>query len=152
MKDKAKELKNVHIDRSFLDRAPSNYPNRDKYWTSYPEIAPLLYDQAESYFHQKENISHSKVGEAQIDKYAQAYIDSVAAPKQVHNINEVLSSVVLDSINVIDNINLLDSLNKDIQSNPRIATVLNNHPEMVRVYYNTITVPELRQDTKHLYY
>ena len=153
LKDKAKELRDYEIDESFLQRVPNKYPTHSSYWTMHSEIVPKLYNHANAYFHVGGNIKFSNVANSKIDKYAEAYIDSIAASLKIENIESVLSRAVLDSLKLFEfRSELTATLLNDIKEHPNLAIVLNNHPEAVRIYAHSIGARSLRSNPQHLLY
>ena len=156
LKEKAAELNDFKIDDSYLRRLPGTYPNHSKYWVNYADLSGNLYNHANSYFHQKNAVPFSTIANAKINDYAESYInaviDSVAVKYMVVTLDSILNQAAIDSLRIFNNSALNDSLLNDIIENRYIAHTLNNHPEAVRVYYNSLNAPSMRKDPRHLYY
>ena len=78
-----------------------------------------------------------------------AYNDSVKLSLQYQRLEDALSHTVIDSIAAIGL--STDRLLSDINQDPRLAVLFNNHPQIVRVYGNSFST-QLRADPSHLYY
>ncbi|MBD5277545.1 MAG: hypothetical protein HDS30_07850 [Bacteroides sp.] len=151
LNDKAKEFEKFEIDRSFLDRVPHKYPNYKSFWTSYSSIPTQLYSHANAYYHLGKNISFQDIAGSKFNQYAVAYIDSLNSMRKIESLDKVLSNCVLDTLlNLSFYEGLQDSLFNDINLHSRLAVLLNNHPEAVRVYANSLHAPSLRAQPKHL--
>lgn len=153
LKEKALEFRNFNIDRSFLDRVPKKYPRSNKYWSDYAELSPLLYSHANGYFHGKSDIKFRDAAHETIARYAVTYIDSVSSTGRLNYKELVLNQAVIDSLAMCASFpGDIDSVTNDMKQYPTLAIFLNNHPEAVRVYCNSIMAPGLRRDTRHLSY
>ncbi|MDE5787422.1 MAG: hypothetical protein K2H79_02615, partial [Bacteroidaceae bacterium] len=153
LEEKALEFRKFNIDRSFLDRVPKKYPHSNKYWSDYSEIFPLLNSRANGYFHGKSNVKFRDAAHEAIARYAATYIDSVSSTGRLNCKELELSQAVIDSLAKCASFpGGIDSVTNDMKQYPTLAIFLNNHPEAVRVYCNSIIAPGLRRDTRHLSY
>ena len=69
-------------------------------------------------------------------------------------LENVLNRTVMDSLKemAVSFKNFNETLLSDINENPDIAIVLNNHPEILRIYLNSFNAPSLRKKPSHLFY
>lgn len=153
LKNKALEFKNFQINKSYLDKVPKKYPDKDKYWTKYDQLTPVLNKHTNTYFHTKYDIKFNQVADAKIDKYAILYIDSLSSSSKIDSLESLLNPSVLDSLKLFSYDNEISGkLLEDIKDEGRLPIFLNNYPAAVRVYYNSILIPSLRKNISHLYY
>lgn len=151
LKEKAKEFEKFHINDSYLNNLSKKYPYPDRNWTQYSEISSTLLNRANSYFHNTKSEKLNLIADSKIDKHAEIYVDSISSLLQIESLESALNSSALDSLILFSHqTGIRDSLLMDISNNPSIALALNNHPQAVRVYANTLNAPSLRKDTKHL--
>ncbi len=95
------------------------------------------------------NTHLSTLGNGCVGVSMSAYNDSVRLSSQFQRLEDALSPAVMDSIAAIGL--STDYLLSDINQDPRLAVMLNNHPQIIRVYGNSIST-QLRTDPSHLYY
>lgn len=153
LKDKARELRNFPINRSYLEKIPSKFPNNSKYWTTHSQITPILNTRANEYFHDTNDVRFCDAANASIATFTKLYIDSISTQGRKDYQEITLNQSVIDSLTRCSSTpGIIDSLKHDLTINPLLGFFLNNHPEAIRIYCNSFMVPELRRGTRHLAY
>lgn len=122
-----------------LDQDAINGPDR-KYnmrrtANPYSSNYSVLSERTNSYFNSVQNVTFSSLAKGKIGKSSTFFMDSIKTATIISNLESVVSKNVLDSVNTY-NVNRQMLLN-DIKSDKRLALLLNNHPELVRIYNNT---------------
>lgn len=152
LEDKAKEFKSFPIDRSYLDGLDGKYAGAIS-WKTYDEVGAKMLTHSNSFFHQAKNIRICDIAGSIVDGYAASFIDSCVRVMTISSVESVFSKQVLDSINQFtDKTGLCDSLLADVNKKYELAIFLNHNPQALRVYCNTLGVPELRRRPAHLHY
>ncbi len=152
MAEKMGQLSTVDIDKSALTTITRRYPGYNSYWTTYNQISPLLSSRGNSYFRNLSNLRLNDMAKRKIAYYASAYVDSISANMEISSLSSVLNQAALDTVASFDRQNLNDSILKDINSNRALVSLFNHHPEVIRVYFNTLSIPALRSNLRHLFY
>ncbi len=96
----------------------------------------------------KSNISFSQLASETIKNN---YIDSLKAPLKYKALEDAFNKIAIDSIKAIMDQETQYTLLEDVNKSRGLSGLLNRHPEIVRVYVNSIKT-ELRNNTSHLYY
>lgn len=102
----------------------------------------------------KDGVVLQSLGNGSVKKCIEDIDNADRNATSINNLQQVLNSVTLDSIRLYGSFSngIERDLLSDIQSDYRIAEFLNMHPSAVKVYCNSIKVPELRRDLGHLLY
>ena len=148
---KAGELKNFKVNEKELSRLRNKYGIGENMATDQKTMfMPIRYGISESFSRSltKPNLSLSQMINEDI---LHNYIDSLKNPIKYNNLEEVLIQSVIDSTELFNNLNIKETLIKDINISRGLSGLLNRHPELVRVYANSINT-DFRNSTSHLYY
>ena len=148
---KAGELKNFKVNEKELSRLRTNFGIGESMPTDQKTMfMPIRYGISESFTKSltKPNLPLSKM----VNKNTlHNYIDSLKLPLKYNHLEEALNQSVIDSIELFNDLNIKDTLIKDINNSRGLPGLLNRHPELVRVYANSINT-DFRASTSHLYY
>ena len=153
IEERAKKLSDYHISQEELQQlmVRNGYPNDES--INAANIINPISSGIRSNFNLKVmsfgNTHLSALGNGCIGASMRAYNDSVSLSLKVQSLEDVLSQTVMDSIAAIGLSK--DNLLSDINQDPRLAIMFNNHPQIVRVYSNSLST-KLRTNPSHLYY
>ncbi len=148
---KAGELKDFKVNENELSRLRTKFGIGESMPTDQKTMfMPIRYGISESFVKSltKPNQPLSQMINKEI---LNNYIDSLKMPLVYNHLEEVLNQAVIDSIELFNNLNIKEILINDINKSRGLAGLLNRHPEIVRVYANSINT-NLRTSTNHLYY
>jgi hypothetical protein len=148
---KAGELKDFKVNEKELSRLRTKFGIGESMPTDQKTMfMPIRYGISESFSKSlmKSNQSLSQMINKEI---LNNYIDSLKTPLVYNHLEEVFTQSVIDSVELFNNINIKDTLIIDINNSRGLSGLLNRHPELVRVYANSINT-DFRTSTSHLYY
>ena len=148
---KAGELKDFKVNEKELSRLRTKFGIGESMPTDQKTMfMPIRYGISESFTKSltKPNRSLSQMINKEI---LNNYIDSLKTPFVYNHLEEVLTQSVIDSLELFDNLNIKELLIIDINNSRGLAGLLNRHPEIVRVYANSINT-KFRTSPSHLYY
>ena len=148
---KVGELKNFKVNEKELSRLRTKFGIGESMSTDQKTMfMPIRYGISESFAKSliKSNQSLSQMTNKEI---LNSYIDSLKMPLVYNHLEEILNQAVIDSVELFNNLNIKEKLINDINNSRGLAGLLNRHPEIVRVYANSINT-NLRTSTSHLYY
>lgn len=148
---KAAKLKNFEVNEKELSRLRNKYNISENMATDQKTMfMPIQYGITESF--SKSLIKPSLPLSQMINEdIMNNYIDSLKTPLVYNRLEEILTQSVIDSLELFNNINIKEILINDINNSRGLAGLLNRHPEIVRVYANSINT-KYRTSTSHLYY
>lgn len=153
LKEKMSELENFPTSTTGLDGVEGKYKltgdqsdYRKVYWNQSDYTKSILYS--------KHDIVLRDLGNGDVGRTGKNFRDSIYTSTSFKNLNEILQQEVLDSLIPFATVNkeIEETLLRDINENKRIANILNNHPEVLRVYFNSMSMPALRTSPSHLLY
>ena len=148
---KAGELKDFKVNETELSRLRTKFGIGESMPTDQKTMfMPIRYGISESFSKSltKPNQSLSQMINKEVLNH---YIDSLKIPLVYNHLEKVLNQAVIDSTELFNNLNIKEILINDINYSRGLAGLLNRHPEIVRVYANSINT-NLRTSTSHLYY
>ncbi len=152
--EQSKELRNYNIEETQLDNlySSSNFSRESVAGT---EIITSIPNRISSNFWDEINsVSHIKLttlGNGLINDAVKNYKDSITNSMRINSLEKVLAKSVIDEIASITITGFRDTLLNDINHENRLALLLNNHPEVLKVYANSFNT-NLRNNLAHLYY
>lgn len=149
--EKAGQLKDFKVNEKELSRLRTKFGIGENMPTDQKTMfMPIRYGISESFAKSliKSNQSLSQMTNKEI---LNSYIDSLKMPLVYNHLEEILNQAVIDSVELFNNLNIKEKLINDINNSRGLAGLLNRHPEIVRVYANSINT-NLRTSTSHLYY
>lgn len=153
IKEKAKNLSEYDIPQTQLQQLMEKNGFSDEESINTTNLIDPIPTGIRSNFNMKVmsfgNTRLSTLGNGCVGSSMRAYNDSVSLSSQIQRLEDALSNAVMDSIAAIGL--PTDNLLSDINQDPRLAIMFNNHPQIVRVYGNSIST-QLRTNPSHLYY
>jgi hypothetical protein len=153
IEEKAKELKDYDIQKTSLNNLIVNNKYTDKENFSSANVINPIPSGIQNSFGKRikafGNTRLSAIGDGLVGDAMRFYSDSVMQTIHYRSLEDVLSQTALDSVNIlgIPKESLLSDINKD----SRLAVLFNNHPQIIRVYANSISTV-YKSDLAHLYY
>lgn len=155
IEEKAHELENFQTDKSQMNNllvgnpyiTNSSFKVSDVFNPIVPGVHQTFWESINSYG----NVKLYTLGDGMLKNNIISYNDSVKASMFHTRLEDVLSKSVMDSINILSQMDIKDTLLSDINTNARLAILLNNHPQVLKVYINSFSTV-LRSNISHLYY
>lgn len=151
---KASELKDFKVSEQELLRLRRKYNIGEKMPVDFKTVyMPIRYGIIETFHGSMAmlNTPLGKLANGEIYSLSSEYVDSLKSINDISDIETVLNQRALDSLALFSGFNIKETLLKDINANNKLLGLINRHPEVIRVYANSIST-ELRLRTEHLYY
>lgn len=153
LKEEMAKFKEFPVETGQLSSAQSRYGIRNSN-IDYRSIYWIQSDLTKSIVNDMRNLPSGELCNSSVSECMEQSCDSLADTMVFKELKSCLNKEAMDSLNVLlqTSHEWGDILLSDIKKNKSLAIVINNHPSILRVYYNTIEDTFLRNNPKHLLY
>lgn len=151
--DKAKELANFETSTTELYNVPMKYGmsgDRSDFSTIYKVQNSFM----RSVIFSQKGLHLSTLGKGAVGNLGKSIVASVNEANKIESLESVLDKSVRDSVALFVPAypNIKEMLLNDLHQHNEMIIILNNHPEAVRVYANSMEMEGLRTSPEHLLY